>query len=74
MIVELYVPFVDNTYMSEFIAVTPRTEVNELVFSEPRTLIDATTLPLLGPVREVVRRYRGVRGRAAGVCSPLFGN
>lgn len=42
-----------------------RAAASELIFSESLTVVDATVLPRLRPVREVVRRYRGVRARVA---------
>lgn len=42
-----------------------RNSRSELQFSEDLPIIDETVLPRLRPVREVVRRYRGVRGRVA---------
>jgi hypothetical protein len=56
-----------------FRPIPTRTDVSELIFSEARTLIDEATLPLLRPVREVVRRYRGVRGRVAGTGDRAIG-
>jgi len=72
LIAALFVLFVDNLFMSEFTPIPTRTVVSELVFSEARALIDEATLPLLRPVRKVVRRYRGVRGRVASTGDRAF--
>jgi hypothetical protein len=50
-----------------FIPIPTRNKRSELIFSLSRTHINELTLPLLRPVREVVRRYRGVRGRVAAI-------
>lgn len=49
-----------------------RTATSNLIFSEALAVIDEATLPLLRPVRKVVRRYRGVRGRVASAGDRAF--